>query len=79
MWGQGFPEPRFAGRFGVESQRVVGELHAKLVLHRGPALQRDALRLAQPLPATITAVYRLDVNEYQGAESLQLTVEHAER
>src|SRR5258706_119068 len=32
VWGQGFPEPRFRGRFAVETQRVVGEKHLKLTL-----------------------------------------------
>ncbi len=77
VWGQGFPEPRFSGRFGVESQRVVAERHTKLVLTAGRR-RFSAMRFgsAEPLPASITAVYRLDVNEYQGSESLQLMVEH---
>jgi single-stranded-DNA-specific exonuclease len=77
VWGQGFPEPRFAGRFAVESQRVVGEKHLRLTLALGsrrfPAIRFGS---ADPLPESIHAVYRLDVNEYQGAESLQLVVEH---
>ena len=77
VWGQGFPEPRFAGRFAVESQRVVGEKHLRLTLALGsrrfPAIRFGS---ADPLPESIHAVYRLDVNEYQGVESLQLVVEH---
>jgi single-stranded-DNA-specific exonuclease len=78
VWGQGFPEPRFTARFAVESQRVVGEKHLKLMLsldgHR-----YSAIRFGSPdaLPASIDAVYRLDLNEYQGATTLQLIVEHA--
>jgi hypothetical protein len=30
----------------------------------------------EPLPATIEAVYRLDVHEFQGEQSLQLVVEY---
>jgi len=33
---------------------------------------------ADPLPASIRAVYRLDVNEYQGTSSVQLVIEHVE-
>ena len=79
VWGQGFPEPRFAGTFAVESQRVVGERHAKVTL--GLAGQRyPAIRFgrAEPLPASIRAVYRLDVNEYQGSSTVQLVLEHVE-
>ena len=77
VWGQGFAEPRFAGTFAVEAQRVVGERHNKLTL--GLAGRRiPAIRFGVPdaLPASIRAVYRLDVNEYQGASSVQLVIEH---
>jgi single-stranded-DNA-specific exonuclease len=77
VWGQGFPEPRFTGAFRVEDQRVVGERHLKLVLGAGG--QRFGAMLfgaIQRLPGTIEAVYRLDTNEWQGAETLQLTLEH---
>jgi single-stranded-DNA-specific exonuclease len=77
VWGHGFPEPRFAGRFAVQSQRVVGDKHTKLTL--GIDERRfSAIRFgsAQPLPATIEAVYRLELNEFQGATTLQLVVEH---
>ena len=77
VWGQGFPEPRFTGRFSVESQRVVGESHLKLLLAAG-GRRFGAIRFghAEELPARIDAVYRLDVNDYQGTVSLQLVVEH---
>ena len=77
VWGQGFPEPRYSGRFSVESQRVVGEKHMKLTLGMG-SRRYGAIRFgsAEPVAASIDAVYRLDVNEYQGTRSLQLVVEH---
>jgi single-stranded-DNA-specific exonuclease len=77
VWGQGFPEPRFSGRFRVESQRIVGGRHTKLALASG-GRRIGAMRFgeADPLPASIDAVYRLDINEFNGAESLQLIVEH---
>ena len=77
VWGQGFPEPRFSGHFAVESQRVVGEKHLKLMLVLGR--QRfSAIRFgsAEPLPASVEAVYRLDINEYQGTSSVQLILDH---
>ena len=80
VWGQGFPEPKFTGCFRVESQRVVGERHLRLTLgldgRRIAAIQFNSV---EPLPGTIDAVYRLDVNEYLGAETLQLVVEHGSR
>jgi len=65
------------GRFTVEAQRVVAERHLKLTL--GCEGRRfSAIRFGSPdaLPACIEAVYRLDIESYQGEESLQLTLEH---
>jgi single-stranded-DNA-specific exonuclease len=79
VWGQGFPEPRFEGEFRVESQKVVAEKHMKLTLSSG-GRRHEAIRFgsADPLPRMIRAVFRLDVNDYQGVRALQLVVEHAE-
>lgn len=78
VWGQGFPEPRFVGDFRVESQKVVGEKHLRLTLSAN-GRRHEAIRFGSPdaLPGSITAVYRLDVNEYQGTRSVQLVVEKA--
>ena len=77
VWGQGFPEPRFCGAFEVAAQRVVGEKHSKLALlcngHRFSAM---LFGKPEPLPARINAVYRVDLNEYQGTTTLQLTIDH---
>lgn len=77
VWGQGFPEPLFEGDFQVQSQRVVGEKHLKLKLS-SPAGNFDAIRFfsAEPAAAEIRAVYSLNINEYNGSESLQLIVRH---
>ena len=60
-----------------QPQRVVGEKHMKLTLGLG-SRRYGAIRFgsADPVPAAIEAVYRLDVNEFQGTRSLQLVVEH---
>jgi single-stranded-DNA-specific exonuclease len=77
VWGQGFPEPRFAGRFAVEGHRVVGQKHSRLTLGLG-GRRFTAMRFGEagPFPAAIDIVYRLDVNEFNGTELLQLVVEH---
>ena len=79
VWGQGFPEPQFVDRFFVASQRIVGEKHTKLKLERNGA-QFEAMLFfrADTLPTEIEAVYRLDVNEYNGKRSLQLILQHWE-
>ncbi|MEO7743673.1 MAG: single-stranded-DNA-specific exonuclease RecJ [Usitatibacter sp.] len=77
VWGQGFPEPRFTGRFRVEAQKVVGEKHTRLTLGLG-GRHFGAIRFgsADALAESIEAVYRLDLNEYQGDTTLQLVIEH---
>jgi len=82
VWGQGFPPPRFHDDFRVDSQRVVGGHHLRLELtstQRGArAMSGMLFRSSDPLPHAIHAVFRLDVNEYDGARALQLVLEHWE-
>ena len=79
VWGQGFPEPLFEDSFEVAAQRVVGERHLKLQLARdGSRVEAMLFFHAEPLPGRIRALYRLDVNEFNGAERLQLTLRHWE-
>ena len=77
VWGQGFAAPTFDDEFTVARQRVVGERHLKLRLMKGD-VEVEAMLFSQagPLPARIHAVYRLAVNEWNGAQTLQLTIEH---
>ena len=85
-WGQGFPYPAFNARFRVENQRVVGEKHLKLKLRKYVSNTRkqklgrlyDAMLFFyhDSLPKTIDAVYRLQINEYSGNSTLQLTLDY---
>ncbi len=76
VWGQGFPAPVFDDTFAVLDQRIVGGCHSKLALARGRE-RFDAIlfRHVDPMPPSIRAAYRADVNEWQGRISLQLVVE----
>ncbi|MCX7892364.1 MAG: single-stranded-DNA-specific exonuclease RecJ [Burkholderiales bacterium] len=79
VWGQGFPQPLFADEFVVESQRLVGEKHLKLRLAReGCAVSAIHFRRDAPLPPRVRAAYRLAADEWNGAQAVQLVVEHAE-
>jgi single-stranded-DNA-specific exonuclease len=82
-WGQGFPEPLFDGEFDLESWKIVGETHLRLHLKHA--------RLAQPLiamafnayagtppPSRLRVVYQIDVDEWNGAQSLRLLVRFLE-
>jgi single-stranded-DNA-specific exonuclease len=77
IWGQGFAPPAFHGEFAVAEQRIVGERHLKLKLRRdGHVLDAMLFFQDQPLPAMVNAVYQLGVNEYNGQQSVQLTLRH---
>lgn len=77
VWGQGFPAPQFNADFTVQNQRVVGEKHLKLRLS-AQGKPADAILFGhnEPLPERIHAVYSLGINEYNGAQSLQLVIRH---
>jgi len=91
VWGQGFAQPAFRTRFRVEDQRVVGQKHLKLKLSKSntttghrhgpsekPARPYDAILFSSTstLPNVIDAVYRLQVNEFNGNSTLQFIVDH---
>ncbi len=84
-WGQGFPEPRFAGYFTIHDRRVVGGDHARLVLGTTAggatvgAIAFGAARARWFLEADrIRTVYKLDVNAYRGVDTLQLVIDYVE-
>ena len=77
VWGQAFPAPAFLGDFQVQGQRLIGDKHLKLQL-AAPGWHAEAMLFNHDaaLPDRIRAVYRLDVNEWNGQIRPQLTLEH---
>jgi len=82
-WGQHFPEPVFMGEFTVIEHRVLADKHLKMLLR--------PIGGSQPVEAicfncvdgsyefewpVINAVFKLDVNEWRGRQSLQLLIDH---
>ena len=81
VWGQGFPAPLFDDAFAVVDRRIVGGKHSRLTLARpgnGRTVRYPAILFnhAAPLPPTIRAAYRPEVNEWNGTVALQLVIEH---
>lgn len=80
-WGQGFAEPVFENIFEVESWRVVGSNHWRLQLAMeglGQPLQAmlfNAEAGARP-PERLRAAYQLDINDWNGRETLRLLLRH---
>ena len=84
-WGQGFDAPSFHGDFGIVQQRIVGQKHLKLVLaETSTGSLLDAICFNIDLDAwpntcdKARLVYKLDVNEFRGRQSVQLMVDAIE-
>ncbi len=87
-WGQGFPEPVFDGEFKVVDARIVGGRHMKMRLEaaHGGSDTLDAIAFGYVgglsenaglgSGAAIQLAYRLEINEYRGAERVQLNCQH---
>ena len=78
VWGQGFEAPVFCDEVDVLQQRLVGEKHLKLrVRHAGQL--RDAIWFghAEPVASRVRLAYRLNVDEFNGQQRLQMVVEAA--
>jgi single-stranded-DNA-specific exonuclease len=87
-WGQGFPEPVFDGEFTVVDARIVGGKHMKLRLDSAKRGREpiDAIAFGYVggasedanlgHGATIQLAYRLEINEFRGAERVQLNCQH---
>ena len=85
-WGQGFPEPAFDGDFEVMETRIVGDRHLKLKLRRDGAPSLEGISFGYVggehddgkigPGARVRMLYRLEVNEYNGNERVQLNASY---
>ncbi|MDE2360016.1 MAG: single-stranded-DNA-specific exonuclease RecJ, partial [Betaproteobacteria bacterium] len=70
------PPPAFDGSFDVVAQRIVGDGHAKLTLERdGERHSAIAFRTPGTLPTRIRALYRPELNLWNGLQSVELVIE----
>ncbi|MEJ5898296.1 single-stranded-DNA-specific exonuclease RecJ [Aquabacterium sp. G14] len=78
VWGPGFEAPVFSDEAEVLNQRLVGERHLKLSL-RVQGQVRDGIWFGrtEPLPSKAQLAFRIDLNEFQGRQRVQLIVEGA--
>jgi single-stranded-DNA-specific exonuclease len=78
VWGQGFEAPVFCDEVQVLQQRLVGEKHLKLkLLHQGQEREAIWFSHAEPLPATVRLAYRINLDEWNGRQRVQMVVEAA--
>ena len=79
IWGHGFEAPLFSEPLEVLQQRLVGEKHLKLQLrHQGDVVDGIFFGRTAPLPPQAHLAYRLDINSWQGQQSVQFVVEGVE-
>ncbi|MCJ8168955.1 single-stranded-DNA-specific exonuclease RecJ [Atopomonas sediminilitoris] len=85
-WGQAFPEPVFHGVFKLLDQRLLKDKHLKLQLQSecgrvqvdGIAFNVERSEWPNPTRQWARLVYKLEVNEFRGRESVQLLITHLE-
>ncbi|WKB54234.1 single-stranded-DNA-specific exonuclease RecJ [Eleftheria terrae] len=76
VWGQSFEAPVFSDEVEIVSQRIVGERHLKLTVRCGGAV-REAIWFgrSEPVPERSVLAYRLSLDEFNGAQRVQMVVE----
>lgn len=81
-WGQHFPAPAFDNKFVIVNKRLLKEKHYKLILRpNGQSRTVNAIAFNVEVAAwpeegeEVHLLYRLDVNEFRDAVSLQLMIE----
>ncbi len=82
-WGQGFPEPRFDGVFGIRRSRTLRGGHLRLELTPAdsgspvwPAIAFGGVAQGwDRLTGPVRVVYSPEVNRFRGAVSLQLRID----
>lgn len=79
VWGQGFEAPLFCDEVQVLQQRLVAEKHLKLRVKLA-GRERDAIWFGHdaPLPDTVRLAYRLNLDEWNGQQRVQMVVEAAQ-
>ena len=76
VWGPGFEPPVFDDVVEVLGQRLVGERHLKLSLKvAGQARDGIWFGRTEPLPEQVHLAFRLNLDEFQGRQRVQLMIE----
>lgn len=78
IWGQGFPQPLFSGKFNILEQRILNGGHLKLNLEKdGIQFQGIWFSRDQELDDNeVEIVYSLGVNEFMNKKSVQIMIDN---
>ncbi|WGQ21321.1 single-stranded-DNA-specific exonuclease RecJ [Taylorella equigenitalis] len=76
VWGAGFPPPLFNDKFTVLDQTVLKEKHSRLRLEKdGTEFKAIYFNFAEALPNEVEFIFTMNVNQFNGYESLQLNIQ----
>ncbi len=79
IWGQGFVAPIFEGEFKVIQQRILKDKHLKMRLeNQGAHFEAIWFNFVALPTDKIRAAYRLNINQLNGVQSIQLMIEAIE-
>lgn len=76
IWGQGFPQPLFKGRFRIVEQKILKDAHLKLLLEKdGQILEGIWFSVNEPLQDEyVEFIYSLSINNY-GTPKVQIMID----
>lgn len=76
VWGQGFETPVFCDEVQVLQQTLVKDRHLRLrVKHQGVVREAIWFQRSEPLDPVVQMAYRLQVDEWNGQQRVQMVVE----
>ena len=76
VWGQGFEPPVFCDEVQVLQQTLVKDRHLRLrVKHQGVVREAIWFQRSEPLDPVVQMAYRLQVDEWNGQQRVQMVVE----
>ena len=76
VWGQGFEPPVFCDEVQVLQQTLVKDRHLRLrVKHQGVVREAIWFQRIEPLDPVVQMAYRLQVDEWNGQQRVQMVVE----
>lgn len=77
IWGQGFPQPLFKGKFKVLEQKILKEAHLKLKLEKDGEILEGMWFFVNELleKDEIEIAYSLGINEFMGNITLQIMID----
>ena len=79
VWGQGFEPPVFCDEVQILQQNLVKDRHLRLrVKHQGVIREAIWFQRSEPIEPVVRMAYRLQLDEWNGQQRVQMVVEAAQ-